>query len=1394
MFADYVSSLTLRRRDMAEKAGHENKDRNYQEDYLFQMVEEIKNIVNNNSSDDKGENKSGEPGLFHVSIYLYDKRHDTLILRASTHAHHNLGREGIFKDFVLTEESVRKIIGDDELGDKVKAEISKKLVLSKETKLKIAEKIPLSEEEKVEFVNFKIPEKAKKEIINRLGLPEKAKEEIINKLGLPEKAKTEIKEKFKLSEDAINDMLKRIILPDAIDAQIKAVCQLSDSTREKIYPKVQEEVCKEICNILDSSKIWEKEKDTRIDQFFSVMKKDQNLINAPYNALLLGESVSIVRGNRSPEKGRSNIVYKIQEGQQKDHEFTEDEIGGLYVIPLTTEDKEFGGREVLKAKVQNKKKYCFALIRITTDKSIKLPANFVERNFDDMWIETKSNIIRNTFSLSELIAIGSDMDVENLCKLAAKMLSRALQAKGCSIFLADNYGKNYKTTLEVEGSDKNPEEIMRVKERFLESQISYRCFGTTGLIKFNEWKIPRLVDGSKENYQYKLAYEFPNIDDRALKIPMTCGVIRSRQNAFIDDIDSRNDISEQFSSDYRIDRKPGHGKACEHFIDHDKYYRSGSIMFVPLFYREPDSRATEVLGVIRILRPKSDTIEVTPIDSPLGELDNIIKYNSQQGDLSFKKIPTADEIKMVKAFFKNNKDIKKIEKLYEDFVPPQKNNLNINIEAFDSKAKHFFVSYVEKLSLLIANARLNEFLKRLPGMTELKDIYDHIMWIIPRIIGGSDCSIIRIDEEEKCLWNVREWRTIKLNFEKKDFEEHWDRQLQSKFDDFDKKQIITGVYLDYADLEKNEKGIKEYDLKDVWDKKNDLSEEELENIGYTGWFALQAPEEGMYFNSPEDLEGKYREKYRKKCKTLPKHRKGVNSSPSRKKYFNTLAEEDSTSRFLACPIFSRNGSSKQELEAPNSDPGKLFGIIRVCKGYAHTPFTDNDLRILLQIVNQMEVVIDRILKKKEQEARRKNRYHRYFPEVIKESLKKGLTKGLTNLWEGDKVIETEIVEQIKNLWKKYGEIWNASASDIQEIIEQFAVIDDKVLQSIMPHYRDHLIHQCVVFSIGNEIIYQLGKLKNEADLNYDIKFDRLCSKAYRWDENDVLKNEASWFLAANFHDVGIPIEKVNLWIEGIICKFFKGIKEPLEKVDVNKLIQSVQSLSDAFDDLVVFHAEQTNDQQQAVDSLFRKLLIDKRDHALISATILQSMKRLTAFDSTYLSPISSAITLHNQMLKERHLHSLSFNHHPLGFLLAFCDLLHEWGRNKLELTEKLPDKSGSDDDRETELDTLWFGIYSPKEKNNNTGEKGGNLIDLGKDDCTLVGKSKADLLKLLDSLKLEKKAVIIYANLSINNLDLFDGKRKEVENHFRILHSNNPIFVIQLSGESIYSTYRLVGH
>jgi hypothetical protein len=1306
-----------------------------------------------------------------------------------------LGREGIFKDFALSEESVRKIIGNDELGNSVKAELSKKLVLSEETKLRIVEKISLSKEEKAEFMKFKIPEKAKKEIINRLGLPEKAKREIISKLGLPEKGKKEVYEESKLSEEAINDMLKRIKLPESIDAQIKAVCQLTDSTREKIYPKVQEEVCKEICNILDSSMIWEKEKDKRIDQFFSAVKKDQNVINASYNALLLGESVSIARGNRSHEAGRSNIVYKIQEGQQKDREFTEEEIGKLYVIPLTTEDKDFGGREVLKAKVQNKKKYCFALIRITTDKSIKLPANFVERNFDDTWIETKSNIIRNTFSLSELIAIGSDMDVENLCKLAAKMLSRALEVKGCSIFLADNYGENYKTTLELEDSDKNPEEIKRLKESFLKSQISYRCFGTTGLIKFDEWAIPRKVNGSKECYQYKLAYEFPNIGDRALKIPMTCGVIRSRQNAFIDDIDSEEDIREQFSSDYKIDRKPGHGKACEHFIDHDKYYRSGSIMFVPLFYREPDSRATEVLGVIRVLRPKSDTIKVTPINSSLGELENIIKYNSQVGDLSFKKNPTADEIKKVKDFFNNDKDIKKIEKLYRDFVLPPKNNLNINLEVFDSKAKHFFVSYVEKLSLLIANARLNEFLKQLPRMTELEEIYDHIMWIIPRIIGGSDCSILRIDEEEKCLWNVREWRTIKLNFDRKDFEKYWASKLPSKFENFGKKEIITGVYLNYVRLKKNEneKGIREYDLKDVWDKKRDaLTEEDLENIGYTGWFALHAPdapEKGMYFNSLEDLEVKYKGKY----PTLPKHRKGENSSQSRKDYFNTLAEEDSTSRFLACPIFSRKESSKQKLEAPNSYYGKLFGIIRVCKGYAHTPFTDNDLRILLQIVNQMEVVIDRILKKNEQEVRRKNRYHRYFPEVIKESLETGLTKGMANLWKGDKDIEDEIVEQIKILWKKYGKIWNASAWDIQEIIEQFAVIDDKVLQSIMPHYRDHLIHQCVVFSIGNEIIYQLRKIKNEADLNYDIQFDRLCSKAYRWDENDVLKNEASWFRAANFHDVGIPIEKVNLWIEGIIGKFFKGIKEPLEKVDVNKLIQSVQSLSDAFDDLVVFHAEQTNDQQQSVDSLFRKLLIDKRDHALISATILQSMKRLTAF--------------HNQMLKERHLHSLSFNHHPLGFLLAFCDLLHEWGRNKLELTEKLPDKSDNDDDIETELDILWFGIYNPKEKTNNTSGKyskaevncnnsgnESNLIDLGKGHCTLVGKSKDDLLKLLDSLKLEKKTVIIYANLSINNLALFDGKRKEVENHFRILHSDNPIFIIQLSGESIYSTYRLIGH
>ena len=72
------------------------------------------------------------------------------------------------------------------------------------------------------------------------------------------------------------------------------------------------------------------------------------------------------------------------------------------------------------------------------------------------------------------------------------------------------------------------------------------------------------------------------------------------------------------------------------------------------------------------------------------------------------------------------------------------------------------------------------------------------------------------DEEEKCIWNVREWRTVELKFQKEDFDYVLNDELLEKYKN---KTIETGVYLNYVKPEQCEKGIKEYDLSSVWDKK-----------------------------------------------------------------------------------------------------------------------------------------------------------------------------------------------------------------------------------------------------------------------------------------------------------------------------------------------------------------------------------------------------------------------------------------------------------------------------------------------------------------------------------------------------------------------------------------------
>ena len=287
-------------------------------------------------------------------------------------------------------------------------------------------------------------------------------------------------------------------------------------------------------------------------------------------AIFSGETViskgnKIIKDERASSYGKTN--EKIKESMiDKFCEFYAYEICSLIAAPIffnphkKPDDKPDGVVRVVR-------KTGYNVPSFSKDDKIKL----------ESLIENKKTTIQSSAFLANLIELGSHIDIHSLCKQSAEVLRDILRGKGCSIFLID-------------------EDIQEHEKK------TYRCFGTTGLsvedcnTREEHTRIEDPFNDSRTFYKY-----YPNKSDPESSI--TVGVIRARICVFIDnayDIDDNN----IFPGGCRIERKPGHGQCSEYFEAKGVYQKSHSILYAPMFYRDPDNTDIDVLGVVRVSRPK----------------------------------------------------------------------------------------------------------------------------------------------------------------------------------------------------------------------------------------------------------------------------------------------------------------------------------------------------------------------------------------------------------------------------------------------------------------------------------------------------------------------------------------------------------------------------------------------------------------------------------------------------------------------------------------------------------------------------------------------------------------------------------------------------------------------
>lgn len=476
--------------------------------------------------------------------------------------------------------------------------------------------------------------------------------------------------------------------------------------------------------------------------------------------------------------------------------------------------------------------------------------------------------------------------------------------------------------------------------------------------------------------------------------------------------------------------------------------------------------------------------------------------------------------------------------------------------------------------------------------------------------------------------------------------------------------------------------------------------------GYTGH--VYHKKKLLMFNDPSDTEYHFSE-------DPPKHRKKSGKTPR---------------RFIGIPI--------RRAEEGN----KVIGVLRICKRDVSRKITDNDRRMLelivksirrrteefiqtLHAVKEREKIFSQMLQKKVLQLENTSELPaKYLAEFFVES-------------RPNHHIEFEILDLFVNLWKYYEPEYDFDS----KMFSDFDLFNKNILTEI-PHYRDHFIHQFAVYLVGLIIIDKLDTFFIDTFLNA-YKYTSISpkdglKKDFNVEERRQQREfvEFSWLKTALFHDIAYPVQSVETWVYNILKKYLKGYRLGFKyRLPLGEIFFDPGYL-DLIDDLVDFHVntlkrDDNGLREQLVDLLYNEE--NKPDHGIVSALLLIGENQ---FDRNDILPCASAIALHNNLMTKKNVDAIIFERHPLAFLLVYCDILHEWGREILAEKKKYPDLI----DLCVQLNT--GGIF-PKPVGN----------------------------KIFDRLNVDsKKKALIYSNIKLYE----DSERKEKEFHscFKNMKSN----------------------
>ncbi|MEW6716528.1 MAG: hypothetical protein AB1345_03340 [Chloroflexota bacterium] len=212
-------------------------------------------------------------------------------------------------------------------------------------------------------------------------------------------------------------------------------------------------------------------------------------------------------------------------------------------------------------------------------------------------------------------------------------------------------------------------------------------------------------------------------------------------------------------------------------------------------------------------------------------------------------------------------------------------------------------------------------------------------------------------------------------------------------------------------------------------------------------------------------------------------------------------------------------------------------------------------------------------------------------------------------------------------------------------------------------YRDHFIHQYLVFLTGIPIIYKF----HQNIKSYLSKVDSISE--------DFVDLGKSWLLASTYHDISYPIQRMDDWLKAFFVDFLNFELNPIT-IDMTSVLMA----KDYLDDLLMLSGFSYNIYKKFCPVLDQayifKLLVEKlhnRNHGVLSSLILLDKYsecfrerrgdyfRLLLYSQVL--PAALAIALHDSNVwEEESISKIIFEEDPITFILMFCDTVQEWGR------------------------------------------------------------------------------------------------------------------------------------